>query len=146
MTGNGRDLDQGTFSVTWVEVTTGEATGWIALGSLAYLGASRDVTAEAVTAFGQLPTAPTMLELGAIVLDELAPLDPDSARARLVRATDPIAGPTSEVVYDEFPGEKYGDDAALGARYRSPADRYSPAICRRRGSARRSCSSWFRSR
>jgi hypothetical protein len=118
LTGNGRDLDQGTFFITWVEVTAGEVKGWISLRSLVYLGARRDVTVSAVTSFGQLPTAPTMLELGAIVMDELAPLDPDSAGAKLVRATEPSAGPTSEVVYDEFPGEEYGDDAALGARYR----------------------------
>ena len=118
LTGNGRDLDQGTFFITWVEVTAGEVTGWIPRRSLVYLGPPRDVTAEAVTAFGQLPTAPTMLELGASVMDELAPLDPDSAGAKLVRATEPSAGPTSEVVYDEFPGEKFGDDTTLGTRHR----------------------------
>jgi hypothetical protein len=118
LTGNGRDLDQGSFFITWAEVTAGGVTGWISLWSLVYLGAPRDVTAEAVSAFGQLPTAPTTLELGAIVMDELAPLDPDSAGAALVRATEPSAGPNSEIVYDEFPGEKYGDDAALGARHR----------------------------
>ena len=118
LTGNGRDLDQGSFFLTWAEVTAGGVTGWIPWRSLVYLGAPRDVTAEAVSAFGQLPSAPTMLELGTIVMDELAPLDPDSAGAKLVRATEPSAGPTSEVVYDEFPGEKFGDDAALGARHK----------------------------
>lgn len=116
-TGNGRDLDQGTYFSTWAEVVAGGVTGWVPLSSLAYLGAPRDVTAEAVSAFGQLPRAPTMLELGAIVMDGLAPLDPESAGAALVRATEPSAGVTSEVVYDEFPGEKFGDDAARGARY-----------------------------
>jgi hypothetical protein len=117
LTGNGRDLDQGSFFITWAEVTAGGVMGWIPWRSLVYLGAPRDVTAEAVSAFGQMPTGPTMLELGTIVMAELAPLDPDSAGAKLVRATDPSAGLTSEVVYDEFPGEKFGDDAALGARY-----------------------------
>lgn len=118
LTGNGRDIDQGTFSIAWAEVTGAGVTGWIPQWSLVYLGAPRDVTAEAVTTFGHLPTAPTMLELGTIVIDELAPLDPDSAGANIVRANEPSAGPTSEVVYDEFPGEKFGDDAAAGGRYR----------------------------
>ena len=84
LTGNGRDLDQGTFSIAWAEVTAGGVTGWISQWSFVYLGAPRDVTAEAVTAFGHLPTAPTMLELGTIVIAELAPLDPDSAGAKIV--------------------------------------------------------------
>jgi len=118
LTGNGRELDQGTFFITWVEVTASGVTGWISQWELVYLGAARDVTAQAVSAFGQLPTAPTMLELGAVVIDELAPIDPDSAGAKLVRATEPNDGPRSDVVYDVFPGEKFGDDAAAGSRYR----------------------------
>lgn len=115
LTGRGWSFEEGPI---WVEVTAGGVTGWISQWSLVYLGAPRDVTADAVTAFGQLPTAPTMLELGMIVMDELAPLDPDSAGAMIVRATEPGASPISEVVYDEFPGEKFGDDAAVGGRYR----------------------------
>ncbi len=117
LTGNGRDLDQGSYVITWAEVNAAGLTGWISKWSLVYLGAPRDVTPDAVLAFRQLPTAPTMLELGKIVMDELAPLDPDSAGAKLVRATEPSVGATSEVVYDEFPGEEFGDDAAIGARY-----------------------------
>ena len=117
LTGNGRIIDTGKFGVTWVEVTGGGATGWISLWSLVYLGGPRDLTADAIAAFVQPPLASSMLDLGELVIDEIAPVDPNSAGSSVVRASDPATGTPNEVVYDVFPGEDEGDDTAIGVRY-----------------------------
>ena len=114
LTGQGRELDQGTFSVPWVEVTAGGATGWISRWELVYLGAPRDLTAETVAAVGMVPTAPTMLELGKIVTDA----DADVPPPEIIVVAEPSAGPVSEVVYDVFPDEEFGDDTTRGSRLR----------------------------
>jgi hypothetical protein len=111
-TGRGRQIDQGTHFERWVEVTAGDATGWIAHWSLVYLGAPRDVTAETVSAVGVWPTAPTMLELGRIVTDA----DPQVPPPDVVLVAELGAGPVSQVVYDVFPDEAFGDDVARGTR------------------------------
>ena len=118
LTGLGRQIDVGTSSRVWLEVTAGDATGWISQWSLVYPSNPRDVTAETVAAVGTVPTAPTMLELGQIVTDAIVQPDPDFPPAEIVLAAAPTAGPVSEVIYDGFPGEAFGDDVANGTRYR----------------------------
>ena len=116
-TGNGREIDVGTFSKFYAEVTVAGVTGWISRWELVYLGAPDDETADAVATLGGIPRAPSMRDLGTIVMDAVAPLDPDSGGAALVLAAESSAGSTSELVYDHFPGEKFGDDVANGARH-----------------------------
>ena len=113
-TGRAQEIDSGRTQVPWVEVTAGDVTGWISQWSLVYLGAPRDITDEVVSAIGMQPTAPTMLELGQMVLDA----DPETPPPDVVLAAAPGDGPTAEVVYDVFPDEAFGDDAARGARLR----------------------------
>ncbi len=114
-TGRGREIARGTSTVPWVEVTADGVTGWISQWSLVYLGAPRDVTAQTVSAIGQLPVAATMLELGTIVTDAYPDAPPPPT---IVLVAQPTPGSTSEVVYDVFPDEAFGDDAARGARLR----------------------------
>ena len=115
MTGRARAF--GEFEV-WVEVTASGATGWISKYELVYLSATSDVTADAIAAHGALPTAPSMLDLGDIVTAALVPSHPDATPTEIVLVAAPTAGSPSEAVYDTFPGEFFGDDTAIGSRYR----------------------------
>ena len=114
LTGRGRQLDQGPIFVVWLEVTAGSATGWIPQHSLVYLSESQDITADIVAEVGVRPTAPTMLELGKTVTDAYSRVPPPD----IVLASEPSAGTTSEVVYDVFPDEAFGDDTTNGSRLR----------------------------
>ena len=114
MTGDARML--GDFEV-WVEVTAPGATGWISKFELVYIGGARDVTADAVSALGGVPTAPTMLELGDIVTAALVPSDPEASPTEVVLVSAPTSGSPSEAVYDTFPGEFFGSDTDRGSRY-----------------------------
>ena len=113
-TGNARLIESPAAGI-WVQVTAGGVTGWVGASALVHLGGSRDVTADAVSATGGTPTAATMLELGQIVTDALVPSDPASL-PRIVVAAAPGTGVTSEVIYDTFPGEFFGDDTSIGSR------------------------------
>lgn len=100
----------------WLEVTASGTTGWTSPSNLAYLGGVRDATATVVAELGGRPTAPSMLELGDIVNGVVVPSDPAAPPADIVMAAAPGSGSTAEVVYDTFPGEFFGDDAASGSR------------------------------
>ncbi len=104
-------------SDVWLEVTAREVTGWTPLRRLVYLGAARDQTPAIVAAIGDVPTAPSMLELGTIVTDALVPSDASAPPAEIVVAVEPIPEATSEIVYDTFPGEFFGSDDSIGTRY-----------------------------
>ena len=125
LTGAGREIATERSARVWAEVEADGGRGWISMWSLVYLGAPRDLTVAAIDLLGGRPTAPTMLELAELVIAAVAPIDPDSNGARAVRATEPSAGPAPEIVYDVFPGEDFGDDAAAGARYRIVGKRLS---------------------
>jgi hypothetical protein len=104
----------------WLEIDTDGTVGWASLRSFTYLGRSFDLTADVIADFGGIPTAPTMIELGDIMLEAVYPVPSDAgvAPASLVVAGAPTSGPTSEMVLDVFPGEWYGDDTSNGSRWR----------------------------
>lgn len=117
LTGEGRQIDQGSFFRVWFEVATDDAVGWISKWSVVYLGAPRGLTADTIDALGEVPTAPTMIELGQIVTDAIVQPDPDFPPATVVLAAEPSDDTNPVVIYDGFPGEDFGSDVDLGSRY-----------------------------
>ena len=64
-------------------------------------------------------TAPTLLELGDIVIAALVPSHPDAPPAEVVLLEEPESGlRTTRATYDTFPGEFFGSDESIGERYR----------------------------
>lgn len=94
----------------WTEVTVDGVTGWASFAFLAYLGATDDLTAAAVDALGEVPTAATMEELGMIVAGTQASEEP---RSELVVVESPTTGDPAEVTVDAV---GLGDDALRGLR------------------------------
>lgn len=107
--GTTRDLG----NAFWVLLDTDDAIGWSNLFFLAYLGASDDATAAVIDALGEVPTAPTMQDLGLLVARSMASSEPRSR----IRMT--VAPADDEVVYDVL---GLGDDAIYGYRLRIAGD------------------------
>jgi len=75
-----------------------------------YLGDTVDATSTVVDELGDLPSAPTMLELGEIVARTLAS---DEPRSQVVVTVVPADGDPGEVTIDVI---GLGDDAVRGLR------------------------------
>jgi hypothetical protein len=104
--GNTRDLSPG----FWIELDTGDATGWVNLVYVGYLGVVTDETSAVVAELGEIPVAETMVDLGTLVAEAFASEDPAST---IVQVTAPSVGDLGEVTYDVI---GLGDDAQVGWR------------------------------
>ncbi len=93
----------------WYEVTHGGITGWVSVAFVAYEGGTDDATAEYVAENGSA-SAETLQDLGRIVAQGFASVDPDS---ELVESIAPTVGDLGEVTYDVV---GLGDDAGAGYR------------------------------
>lgn len=92
----------------WIEVDAGGEEGWVNLRYVAYLGDTRDATAELITDMSET-RAETMLDLGALVAEAVA----GDTDATSVVSVAPSVGDLGEVTYDVV---GFGDDSVLGAR------------------------------
>ena len=104
--GNARSLPNS----IWTQVEIHGVTGWSNISFLAYLGDTDDITARLVNDLGETPRAETMLDLGLIVAEALASLEPPS---RIVMSVAPTVGDLGEVTYDVI---GLGDDSLHGVR------------------------------
>ncbi len=107
-TGKARQVD----SSRWFEVTAAGMTGWADSTSLAYLGATDDVTRRIVDKLGAPPTADSMLELGRIVATTESSTDDPKSRVTVTVAPTTV-GDVGEVTYDVV---GFPDDAIAGER------------------------------
>lgn len=94
----------------WVEVDTGDVTGWANASFLAYLGDTTDVTAEVMADLGADRTAATIQALGLAVAETRASTDPASD---IVVVDGPTIGDLGEVTIDVI---GLGDDSLYGLR------------------------------
>jgi hypothetical protein len=131
-TGKAREVD----SSRWFEVTAAGVTGWADSTSLAYLGATDDVTRRIVDKLGGPPTAESILELGRIVATAESPAENPKSRATVTVAPTTV-GNVSEVTYDVL---GFPDDSIAGERlhvFGTPGDRFTlkkveaTSLCRR---------------
>jgi hypothetical protein len=104
--GNARSLPNS----IWTQVENDGVAGWVNIRFLAYLGDTDDITARLVNDLGATPTAETMLDLGLIVAEALAAIEPPS---RIVMSVAPTVGDLGEVTYDVI---GLGDDSLHGVR------------------------------
>lgn len=98
----------------WFEVKAGGVTGWAESASLAYLGATDDVTGRVVDRVGRNASAATMLELGRIVATAEAPTENPAPRITVTVAPT-VTGGVGEVTYDVL---GFPDDSVAGQRLR----------------------------
>lgn len=105
-TGEGRMLDD----AVWVEVDTGDVTGWVHAGFVAHASTTEDITSEVIEQHGSRPRAGTLVELAEIVAEQRATEEPPS---RLVISDGPRVGDLGEVTIDVV---GMGDDAVRGLR------------------------------
>jgi hypothetical protein len=94
----------------WTQVEFEGVTGWASIRFLAYLGDTDDITARLVNDLQETPRAETMLDLGRIVSEALASVEPPS---RIVMSVAPTVGDLGEVTYDVI---GLGDDSLYGVR------------------------------
>jgi len=94
----------------WIEVEYDGTTGWVNLTFVGYRGDTYDATSAIVDELGDLPSAPTMLELGESVASVLGSEEPPS---ELVVTVAPRDGDPGEVTIDVI---GLGDDAVRGLR------------------------------
>ena len=103
----------------WIEVDYQGTTGWVNLSFVGYLGDTFDATSAIVDELGDIPSAPTMVELGESVAGVLGSEEPPSELVVTVAARDADPG---EVTIDVI---GLGDDAVRGLRthvFGSPDD------------------------
>jgi hypothetical protein len=103
----------------WIEVEFSSRNGWVNMAFVGYLGDTFDATSAVVDQLGNLPSEPTMLELGEIVARTFASAEPPS---QLVVTVAPADGDPGEVTIDVI---GLGDDAVRGLRahvFGSPED------------------------
>jgi hypothetical protein len=97
-------------SSIWSEVEANGVVGWVNQSYLAYLGAVHDDTAYVVDRLGAVPQAETMVDLGTLVADQYASVEPTSD---VVMSVAPTVGDLGEITYDVV---GVGDDAQVGVR------------------------------
>jgi hypothetical protein len=105
-TGSARQLSRS----IWAEVDADGATGWANVAYLAYLGTTKDVTAEVLDQLGGSVSAETMEQLGRAVAETRASTEPPST---ITVVDGPVVGDLGEITVDVV---GLGDDAVLGAR------------------------------
>ncbi len=93
----------------WYEIRVDGSTGWVNSSYVAFIGGTDDFTAGYIDLHGRT-TAETMNDLGLIVAENLASVDPPSRITRTVAAS---VGDLGEVTYDVV---GIGDDATAGFR------------------------------
>ena len=108
-TGRARSLG---VRAAWLEVTLDGEVGWLPLLNLLYVGGTEDATERFVDLIGRVPIAPSMLELGQLVGESIAPTDFE-VPTRIVAATEPFEGATGEVTIDVL---DLADDSVGGQR------------------------------
>jgi hypothetical protein len=94
----------------WTKVSYEGTEGWVNMRYLAYIGDTSDTTAEVVANFGERPEAATMTELGIIVAEAMASVDPPSEIVIVVKES---IGDLGEVTLDVV---GLGDDSVRGVR------------------------------
>lgn len=97
-------------SSIWFEVTVDGTTGWVGSSFVAYLGVVDDTTSAIVAELGEIPVAETMLELGTLVAETVASIDPPS---KITIAVAPSVGDLGEITMDVV---GLGDDSVTGLR------------------------------
>lgn len=95
----------------WYKVDAEGTVGWVNSSFVAYLGAVDDITSRVVDLIGEIPTAPTMLELADIVADVLKSTEEPVSEVTVTVA--PTTGDLGEIVIDIV---GFGDDALRGLR------------------------------
>lgn len=105
-TGEGRTLP----GTIWVEIDTGDVTGWVSSVYIAHTGATNDITSQIVDAHGSTPSAETLSELAQIVAGHRATEDPAST---IVISSGPELGDLGEVTVDVV---GFGDDSVRAER------------------------------
>ncbi len=114
-TGEGRLLD----GAVWVEVETGDVTGWVHAAFVAHIAATEDITGQVIEEHGSRPSAETLVELAQIIADQRATQEPAS---QVVISDGPHVGDLGEVTVDVV---GFGDDSVRAARlvvFAIPAD------------------------
>lgn len=93
----------------WWRVARGELDGWVGSRYVSRLGLTDDITAQIVSSLGSIPAAETMLDLGMIVANERASIDPPSS---VVVSAAPMVGDLGEITIDVvgFPDDSVGGE------------------------------------
>lgn len=94
----------------WWRVNRGEVTGWVGSRFMSRLGFTDDITSQVVDSIGEIPAAETMLDLGMLVAEQRASIDPPSS---VVVSVAPTVGDLGEITIDVV---GLGDDAVEGER------------------------------
>ncbi len=94
----------------WYRVSVDGESGWVNSTFVQYKGGVEDITAIVVSESGATPQATTMTELGLMVAQDLASVDPPS---RITMAAPASLGDVGEVTYDVV---GIGDDSVGGFR------------------------------
>ncbi len=97
-------------SSLWYEVDADGVISWVNASYIALLGATDDATSEVVAIHGSIPSADTMLALGAIVASHFMG---EESGGRIVVTVAPSVGSLGEITYDVV---GIADDAILGYR------------------------------
>lgn len=97
-------------SSIWHEVDIDGVTGWVNSSYVALLGATDDATSRVVAAHGSIPTADTMLDLGALVSENFAGSE---SGTRITVTIAPSMNDLGEVAYDVI---GLDDDSVVGYR------------------------------
>jgi hypothetical protein len=94
----------------WAEVTAEGGTGWVNVAFVSHLGDAADITTEVAPTPADLPSAPTMDELGEAVARTRASEEPPST---ITVVDGPTVGDLGEITVDVV---GLGDDAVGGER------------------------------
>lgn len=105
-TGEGRLLD----AAVWVEVDTGDTTGWVHAAFIAHTAATEDITAQVIEEHGSRPSADTLVGLAETIADQRATQEPPS---QVVISDGPHVGDLGEVTVDVV---GFGDDSVRAQR------------------------------
>lgn len=105
-TGEGRSLD----GAIWVEVDTGDVTGWVHSSFIAHAAATEDITSQIIELHGSYPTAGSLNELAELVAGYRATQEPPS---QVVVSDGPRPGDLEVVTIDVV---GFGDDSVRAER------------------------------
>lgn len=95
----------------WYEVEVDGDVGWVHSRFVAPQSGTFDITSEVVDVVGQTPTAATIEEIGAIVIEARSRFADPKPSALVVDG--PTSGDLNEITYDLL---GFGDDSVLGER------------------------------
>jgi hypothetical protein len=95
----------------WYQVEVDGDVGWVHSRFVAPQSGTFDITSEVVDVVGQIPTAATIEEIGAIVIEARSRFADPKPSAVVVDG--PTSGDLHEITYDLL---GFGDDSVLGER------------------------------